>query len=334
MKNQVTPERVMQFAWGYAPTLVVEAAVRHGVFDLLDESPKTVEQLAKKTGASKRGLTAILNVLVSLNFLSRKGDRYALTPESDAFLVSSRPGFLGALYRHMSSQIIPTWLELDKVVRTGKPAGLVNKRKQGAKFFAEFVEALFPLSYRAAGLLGEHLKISSTKKPIGVLDIAAGSGVWGIALAEQSPHVSISAVDWPEVLKVTKRVARRRGVGNRLKGIPGDLLEADFGKGHSVATLGHILHSEGPKRSQQLLRKVFKSLTPGGAIVIAEFVPNDQRTGPPNALIFAVNMLVNTTEGDTFTFAEMSQWLRSAGFRNPRQLDVGGVSPLILATKP
>ena len=166
------------------------------------------------------------------------------------------------------------------------------------------------MSYLPARALGEHLKIAKTKKPASVLDIAAGSGVWGIALAEQSPLVSISAVDWPPVLKVTKKVAKRHGLGNRLKGIPGDLLKVDYGTGHQVATLGHILHSEGSERSQKLIRKVFKALAPGGTIAIAEFVPNDTRTGPPGPLIFAINMLVNTTVGDTFTFAEISQWLR------------------------
>jgi len=334
MKNSVTPERVMQFAWGYAPTLIIEAAVQHRVFDLLDESPKTIKELAKKSGASERGLTAIANALVGLNFLSRKGERYSLTPESAAFLVSTKPAFLGALYKHMSTQILPRWLELDRVVRTGKPAMAVNSAKTGAKFFASFVEALFPMGYHAAQLLGEHLKISQSKKPVSVLDIAAGSGVWGIALAQQSPLVRISAVDWPDVLKVTKKVAKRCGVGNRLKGIPGDTLKADFGSNHQIATLGHILHSEGRERSQRLIRKVFKALAPGGTIMISEFVPNDARTGPPAPLLFAVNMLVNTTDGDTFTFAEMSQWLREAGFKNPRALDVQSHSPLILATKP
>jgi ubiquinone/menaquinone biosynthesis C-methylase UbiE len=334
MKNNVTPERVMQFAWGYAPTLIIEAAVHHGVFDLLDQSPKTIAELAKKSGASRRGLTAIANALVGFNFLTRKGERYALTPESSAFLVSTRPGYLGALYKHMSSQLIPNWLQLSNVVRTGRPAAAVNDEKAGVAFFAEFVESLFPLSYRTAGILGEHLKVPATKKPINVLDIAAGSGVWGIALAQQSLLVKITAVDWPEVLKVTKKVAKRCGVADRLNTIPGDTLKSNFGKGHHVATLGHILHSEGAERSKQLLRKVFKALEPGGTIVIAEFVPNDERTGPPNALIFAVNMLVNSKVGDTFTFAEMSKWLRDAGFQKPRQLDAGGVSPLILATKP
>lgn len=136
------------------------------------------------------------------------------------------------------------------------------------------------------------------------------------------------------VLETTKRVATRHGVANRLSTIPGDLLEANFGAGYQVAILGHILHSEGEARSRRLLRKTFDALSPGGTIAIAEFVPNDDRKGPPNALIFAVNMLINTDEGDTFTFAEISQWLREAGFTNPRQLQAPGPSPLILATRP
>ncbi|HEX5324133.1 MAG TPA: methyltransferase, partial [Capsulimonadaceae bacterium] len=82
------------------------------------------------------------------------------------------------------------------------------------------------------------------------------------------------------------------------------------------------------------LKKVYAALAPGGTIAIAEMVPNDERTGPPFPLIFAVNMLVNTEKGDTYTFGELSQWLREAGFTDCRTLDAPGPSPLILATKP
>ena len=84
-----------------------------------------------------------------------------------------------------------------------------------------------------------------------------------------------------------------------------------------MATVGHILHSEGRDRSRRLLKKIWNALAPGGTIAIQEFVPNDERTGPLHTLIFAVNMLVNTDEGNTFTFAEMSAWLREAGYVNP-----------------
>lgn len=330
----ITPERIMQFAWSYAPTLAIESAVRHRVFDTLDKGPRTVPQLVSETGTSERGLTAILNLLVSIHLLAREGDRYMLTPESATFLVSSKPAYYGVFFKHISDDLLPRWLQLPEVVRTGQPTQKVNVETDGAEFFAQFVESLFPLSFPAASKLGEHLGIASATAPISVLDIGAGSGVWSIALALQSPQVRIHAVDWPNVLEVTKKVARHHGVAERLTTAPGDFFEANFGSGHRVATIGHILHSEGRERSQRLLKKVFAALAPGGTVAIQEFMPNDERTGPPNALIFAVNMLVHTESGDTFTFAEMSQWLRDAGFINPRLLDVPSVSPLVLADKP
>jgi 3-hydroxy-5-methyl-1-naphthoate 3-O-methyltransferase len=330
---ELTPERLMQLSWGYASPLILEAAVKHRVFDLLDKSPKTAQQLAKGSGASVRGIAAICNALVGLQFLSRDGNRYTLTPESATFLVSTKPAYHGAFLKHISQQLIPKWLELDEIVRTGKPKRNVNVETEGAEFFAEFVESLFPLSYAAAKTLGEHLGIPKSKTPVSVLDLGAGSGVWGIALAEQSPKVRVSAVDWPQVLDVTEKIAKRHKVAGQFKKIPGDLLEADFGKGHNVATLGQILHSEGRERSRKLLKKTFNALASGGTIAIMEFMVNDDRSGPPVGLLFAVNMLVNTEAGDTFSFEEMGGWLKEAGFVKPRLLEVPAVSPLLLATK-
>jgi hypothetical protein len=101
-----------------------------------------------------------------------------------------------------------------------------------------------------------------------------------------------------------------------------------------VATLGHILHSEGRARSRKLLKKTFDALAPGGTIAIMEFLVDHDRADPLVSLLFAVNMLVNTKEGDTFSFEEISGWLREAGFKKSRLLKVPAVSPLVLATKP
>ncbi len=324
----------MQFVWGFAPTLILESATKLRLFDHLDESPKTAEQLAKDANCSVRGLAALLDALVGFEFLKRTGNRYSLTPESSAFLVSSKPDYHGGFFQQITGQVMPTWMQLTESVRTGQPVKSVNEQDGGAEFFAELVEGIFPMSYRAAQTLGNHLQIPKLAAPASVLDIGAGSGVWGIALAQQSPHIKILAVDWPKVLEVTKRSVERHGLAERLETSPGDFLEADFGQGHYVTTIGHILHSEGRERSRRLLKKVFDALAPGGTVAIAEFVPNNDRTGPPSALIFAVNMLVHTTEGDTFTFKEISQWLREAGFRDVRLLEAPAPSPLVLATKP
>jgi predicted O-methyltransferase YrrM len=331
----VTPERIYQLAWGYAPPLVLEAAIRHQVFDVLDNGPLSLEQLAKATGASKRGLSAICNFLVGMEFLHKhpNGD-YALAAESAAFLVSTKPGFQGGLIRHTSEQLLPNWLQLNRIVATGTPAVSVNQQGPGSSFFHEFVNDIFPMSYGVARELAAHLNLESARAPVSVLDLAAGSGVWGIALAQSSPQVRVTAVDWPAVIPVTRATVARFGLSDRFTFREGDLQEADFGAGHNLATLGHILHSEGVERSKALLRKTFHALAPGGVIAIAEFLVNPERTGPVNGLTFAINMLVNTDQGDTFSFPEISGWLTEAGFVDARTLVTHGPSPLVLATKP
>ncbi len=333
--SPVTSERILQFGFGYAAPLMLEAAVRLLVFDALDGGARTIEEVSAASGASVRGVRILLNGLTGLEFLSKdaKG-HYHLKPDTAAFLVSTKPGYLGGFIRHTSTQLIPRWLELPDVVRTGKPKQGVNQPQVGTAFFQEFVEDLFPINHPAAHFLADTLKIGAARHPVQVLDLAAGSGVWGIGLAQKSPQVRVTAVDWPDVLAVTRRVVARHGLTERFQFVAGDLAEADFGTGRQLAILGHILQSEGEERSRQLLRKTFAALAPGGTIAIAEWLVNDDRTGPPGGVIFAVNMLVNTDQGDTFSFKEISGWLTEAGFREPRTADGPGFSPLILASKP
>jgi ubiquinone/menaquinone biosynthesis C-methylase UbiE len=331
----VTPERIYQLAWGYAPPLVLEAAIRHRVFDVLDAGPMSLHQIREATGASERGLSAILNYLAGFDFLRKDAEgNYSLAPESAAFLVSTKPGFQGGLIRHTSEQLLPNWLQLNRVVETGTPAVSVNRQGPGSAFFHEFVNDIFPMSYQVAQELAQELKLQDAGGLVSVLDLAAGSGVWGIALAQSSGQVQVTAVDWPEVIPVTKATVARFGLTDRFTFVEGDLREADFRGEHNIATLGHILHSEGVERSKALLQKTFMALAPGGIVAIAEFLVNADRTGPMNGLTFAINMLVNTDCGDTFSFEEISAWLTDAGFIDARTLPTHGPSPLILATKP
>jgi hypothetical protein len=276
-----------------------------------------------------------MNLLTGFGFLGKTEDgRYTLTPESAAFLVSTKPAFHGGMFRHLSTQLMPNWMQLNSVVASGKPVVAVNQEGAGGEFFQELVMDIFPLSYMPATALAHHLNFGAVGDPVSVLDLAAGSAVWSIVQAQCSPRVVATAVDWPEVLPVTQKSVARFGLSDRFTFSPGDLKQADFGSNHQLATLGHILHSEGAERSQALLRRTFDALASGGTIAIAEFLVNAERTGPPSGVIFAVNMLVNTDHGDTFSFEEISAWLLDVGFVNPRQLEAPGPSPLILATKP
>lgn len=142
---QLTPERIMRFAWAYSAPLLIEAAVHHKVFDVLAAGPLALAEVSEQTGASVRGLRAVMDALVGLELLAKLADgRYTLVPESEAFLVSTRPGFQGGLFRHMSRQLIPKWLDLVEFVRTGKPNSAINQQASGVGFFEQFVADLFP----------------------------------------------------------------------------------------------------------------------------------------------------------------------------------------------
>ncbi len=334
-EKALTPERLMELSFAYASPLVIGSAVNNKVFDSLESGPKTAGQLATETGASERGLRIIMNALIGLGLLKKdRQGKYSLTAESSAFLVGNKPATLAGFFGTIAPQLISRWLRLTDVVRNGRPAVSVNQETDGTEFFSQLVETIIPMSYPSAQKLGDHLKLAKTKTDVRVLDLASGSGIWGIALTQKSPHVRVTAVDWAGMIPTTRRITEKFHARGQFNFIEGDLLEANFGSGYDIATLGHILHSEGEERSRQLLKKTFRALKSGGTIAIAEWLVNDARTEPAPSLMFAVQMLVNTEKGDTFSFNEIKSWLEEAGFKRVRKLEAPGPSPLVLATKP
>lgn len=332
---KLSPERILQLSWGYAPPLILEAAITLGFLDLLDAGPLPVEEVATRTGCSVRGTRGILNALVGFQFLTRgDDDRFALTEEASTFLVRGKPTFYGGFLLHTSRQALPNWMQLKDAVRTGRPPTAANQQESGEAFFQQFVADLLTLNFRAAEVLAAAVLATPPDRPFRVLDIAAGSGVWSLGFVRRSPLVEATALDWEGVLDITRFTAERFGVASQYRFVPGDLRSTSFGEGFDAVILGHILHSEGAAGSCELLKKAFAALRPGGTVVIAEFNPDDDRRGPPLPLLFAVNMLVNTEMGDTFTVAELRTWLEAAGFTDVRTLEAPAPSPLVLARRP
>jgi ubiquinone/menaquinone biosynthesis C-methylase UbiE len=318
--------------WSARVSLTIAAAVQLDIFTIIAQGRTSAADVAKALGAPKRGVERLLDALVGTGYLTKRGPRYGLMPFANTFLVRTKPSFIGTMVEE-TLITLPGWTKLAEVIRTGEPVASVDT-EEGREFFPRLVQAIFPLTYQGARGLVDALPQTKLKKIERVLDVAAGTGAWSLPFAQKIPNVRVTAVDYPEVTAVTRDYAGRFGVADRYDYWEGDLRQIDFGqKQFDVVILGHIIHSEGEKFGRALIARSYKALKPGGLLVIGEMIPNDTRTGPPFPLLFGLNMILHTKEGDVFTMAQYKDWLRRAGFTAVKTLQVDAPSPLILATR-
>jgi ubiquinone/menaquinone biosynthesis C-methylase UbiE len=300
---------------GYQRTAALKAAIELDVFTAIAVGATTLEALAGRCQASVRGLRALLGHLVMDGFLTRDGDRYALSATSAVFLDRNAPSFVGSAITFIASPpVADAFARLTEAVRLGATAipdngGLAPEHPM----WVEFARAMAPLAGATAKLLANLLDVE--RSPGGdVLDVAAGHGLFGITLAQANPRVEVTALDSPNVLAVAEENARQAGVATRFHTRPGSAFEVPFGGPYELVLLPNFLHHFDPRTCEQLLAKAHAALSPGGRVVIVEFVPDDDRLGPPAAVRFALVMLASTPAGDAYTFAEYRAMLQHAGF--------------------
>lgn len=327
-------KRLVDLLWGFAECRVLITAVELEVFTHLAKGHNTAQAIARQSASSERGVRILLNALVSMRFLSKSRNVYSLEPVSESCLVRGRKGYMGANVLH-TLHLWERWGTLTDAVRRGTAVDLGSARERGKQFFPVLVEALFPRNYPIACEACDRLGVGSTWQNLQVLDIAGGSGPWSIPIAERDPGSRVTLVDFPEPVKVAKRFAKKHKVLSQFEFVESNLWEAEWGSSQfDLVLFGHICHSEGEKKTREMIRRAFRALKPGGKLLIAEMVADDQRSEANSwALMFAVNMLVNTEEGDTFTFAEYRRWFKAAGFRAVERLPVKEHSPLLVAMK-
>jgi ubiquinone/menaquinone biosynthesis C-methylase UbiE len=329
----VTPQRIIQDLWAARETQVLVAGVELDVFTHIEGGKRTAKEISLAANASERGIEHLLNALVAMGYVSKKGKRYGLSPVSKTFLVRGKESYMGG-FVYETKLIWENWSRLTDVIRSGRPVETVDAEQSGREFFPKLVAAIFPMSFGAARAAVAALPEKTRKRIKNILDVAAGSGAWSLAFAEAIPDARVVVVDYPEVTPIARQFNERFGVADRYDYIEGNLREVDFGRNrYDLVILGHIIHSEGEKWGKKLIKKSYGALKDGGLLLIAEMIPNDTRTGPKIPLVFGLNMLLHTENGDVFTMREYREWLKEAGFEKVTTIEVPSPSPLILATK-
>lgn len=325
------PRAIATARFGYIASRAIGVAVELDLFSHIDAGADTIEKLAQAAGASPRGIRLLIDAMAVQGLVHRFHGKLALPNESRQHLVKGRAGYIGGMILHADAHW-SRWTKLTEAVVGGTaPQRAVESDADDGKYFAPLIAGLHQLNLPASQALAADLK----GKVLRVLDLGAGSGVWSLPHAQSSDQVQVVAVDREEVLQTTRDYARQAGcyaqylfrAGN-LRDVPWDI-EAD--EGYDLVLLGHVLHSEGLERSRTLLRRAHNALKPGGQVMIAEMIPDENRCHDLYGVLFGLQMLMMTEEGDVFTASELEHLVAEAGFTTHRWLDTPALYPLLLA---
>lgn len=315
--QQPSPEKFFETMVAYQRTAALKAAIDLDLFTAIAAGQKTASTLANNIHGTERGVRMLCDSLVALGFLTKSGGSYGLTLDSAVFLDKHSPAYAGSARDFLASSfVMDGFQDLAAVVRSGRPLRdqpFAEDTEHAA--WAEFARNMAPLAKLVAR---ETAKLLDHQSEIRVLDVAAGHGMFGIAIAQRNPTATIVALDWPPVLAVAAENAKRCGVSNRYFLLPGDALQMDFGAKFDAVVLPNVMHLWDRATNVGFLKKTYSALAPKGCVVIVEFVLNDDRVSPTAPALFALNMLANTTAGDVYTLSEYRAMLSEAGFLDCR----------------
>src|SRR5579872_5383513 len=330
--HQPSPELIFETLNAYQRTAALRGAIELDLFTAIGEGAVTPAALAGKLKVTERGARILCDYLTVAGLLSKQGASYGLTPDSAMFLDRRSPACLMSAVTFLNSPMLTdNFRDIAAIVRKGG-AVLSDEGTMAPEHpvWVEFARAMVPMMAMPAGFIAELVGGSG---PVKVLDIAAGHGMFGIAIAKRNPAARIVALDWANVLEVAKENAQKAGVADRFETIAGSAFEADYGSGYDLVLLTNFLHHFDPPTCEKLLRKVHAALKPGGKAVTLEFVPNEDRVSPPAAAAFSLMMLGSTAAGDAYTFSEFDRMFRNAGFSSSQIHALPGPEKVIVSQK-
>ncbi len=316
----------------YQHTMALKGAIELEIFTHIGDGATSAAEIAKRSKASERGVRILCDFLTIMGFLTKSDGAYGLTQDSAMFLSKRSPAYLGTMTKFvLSDPLAGNFRDVAGVVRKGgtltADGGILEAENP---VWVEFARSMVPTAMMTAKTVAPIVGGTGPRK---VLDIAAGHGMYGISVAQANPAAEIVALDWKNVLEVAIENAKRAGVIDRYKTIPGSALEVDMGAGYDLVLLPNILHQFDVPTNVALLKKVHAAMKPAGQVATVEFVPNEDRVTPPQAAGFAMMMLGSTPGGDAYTFAELDSMFRKAGFGESTMRDLPPGPQRLVLTK-
>jgi len=325
-----SPPEIHALMRGYQAAAVMAAAAELDIFSALGRGPAAAPALAKELRCDPRGMAVLLDALAALKLLEKGRDGYTLALGVAEVLTHGGAQTALGMAQHQAN-CMRRWAQLARVVRDGRPADRMPSVRGEAGDEESFIAAMDNTSAPMADAVVRRVQPLEFRR---LLDIGGASGTWTIAFLHACPGSTAILFDLPVVIPMAERRLAAAGVGDRVRLVPGDFTADPLPAGADLAWVSAIIHQNSREENRALFAKVHSALVPGGRIAIRDMVMDETRTQPVSGALFAVNMLVGTPGGGTFTLAELRADLEAAEFKAVKiDYHDDGMSSIVTAMK-
>lgn len=331
----------MRLVSGFWSFKTLAVAVEMDIFTRLAGGRSvTVEQARTEFGLGERAADMLLAACASLGLLEKSGDRYRNSSLAEEFLVAGGQYYFGGLVRYCDERTYLPWHRVGEALRSDRPLTWDPETQSSLFETADpqmvnlFWEAMHSTSVFTARALADAYDFGGHSS---LLDVGGGSGAYPIELCRRHPTLRATIYDLPHVCGLASRRIAAAGLGDRIAVATGDFLAQQSLPGaHDVVLLSMVLHDWDEPTSRGLLAKCHAALPAGGTIVVSELLLNPDRTGPPEAALMGVNMIVETLGGRNYSETEYRTWLTDAGFVDAYtvRFEAPGANGAVIARKP
>ncbi len=323
-------EDIMAVARAFMRSRIILTAAELDLFTIIQDSFTSAEKIAQRYGFDLRALERVLDCLVTFGLLRKDQGVYSLTGEGASYS-SKHPASELPMLLHMR-RLWVSWSDLTEIVKKDPGSDKKPPRPMDIDSRRAFIGAMHVIGRFLSEDIAGSLDLRGYRK---LLDIGGGSGTYTIAFLRHNPQLKAVLFDLKDVIPIASERLSSEGLLDRVELITGDFYCDDLPGGCDLALLSAIIHQNSRQQNLELYRKAYRSLDPGGMLLIRDHIMDEQRTRPQEGALFAINMLVNTQGGDTYTFDEVERGLKEAGFTDARLLRSGDRMDCIVgAVKP
>jgi len=331
------PTPVLDLLQAFRWSKTMFAAIDLGVFDALDGKPQTLDALAKQLKCSTDGLERLLDACAGLQLLSKTNGIYANTPVAATYLCHSSPRRLTGYMSWSNGFMWGLWSHLEDAVREGSHRWQQAYGWDGpifSHFFkSEDTKREFLMGMHGFGLISSPHVVNAfdLSRFRTFVDLGGATGHLAIAACERWPNLSGVLFDLPDAVPLATEIISQSAVKDRVQIVAGDFFENPLPPA-DIYALGRILHDWTEAKIERLLKRIHQHLPVNGAILIAEKLLTDDKTGPRWAQMQSLNMLT-CTEGKERTLGEYETLLTRAGFSDVRGVRTPSPLDAVLAVK-